>query len=242
MQQQDEAQPAVPVMEYSSLPGRNRAAGMALLAALVGFVVPVLGGAYAIVLARRAEREAAANSLVSGRGKARAAMVLGIVSVALWLAVLVSLPSAYMRARRAARFVQCAASLRQIGQATMIYAAANRGTVPRSFDDLVTGKLIAPAVLICPEAARNPAAPAASSGAYGNYSYVYLGSGRRLSSVRSPANTPLAFEPSSNHTTGAINVLYFDGHVEILSGPAAAAVLALTPSTRPSAAPSTMPR
>jgi prepilin-type processing-associated H-X9-DG protein len=238
----DKLNPAIPVMEYSSLPGRNRAASMALLVGLAGFALPIVGGVFAILLARRGRREAAANPLLGGRGKAGAAMALGIVSIALWIVFLSTLPSAYLRARRQARFVQCAMNLRQIGQATMMYAAANRGTVPASLDDLVIAKMIPPALFICPEAAQNPAAPAASSGAYGSYSYVYLGAGQKLTSVRSPSMTPLVFEPAGNHTNGGINVLYFDGHVEMLKGAPAAAVLALTPpKTQLSTAPTTIP-
>ncbi len=59
--------------------------------------------------------------------------MIGIIA----LLISILLP-ALTRVRRSADQVQCAASLRQIGQFYQIYAAINRGTYPQQYDSQVT--------------------------------------------------------------------------------------------------------
>lgn len=90
----------------------------------------------------------------------------------------------------------------------------------------------------CPACAGDPTKPVASTGAFGNYHYVYVGNGRQISQIRSAATVPLIYEPLTNHADGGINVLYMDGHVERLIGQPAQALLVqvAVPATQPAAA------
>jgi prepilin-type processing-associated H-X9-DG protein len=199
---------------------------------ILGFV-PFVTGILAIRYGRRGLARVAAEPRAGGAGKSRAGVVLGVVSLVAWSIGVLVLPPALIRAREQARFVQCASNLRQIGMAAQMYANQNRGFLPPTLDDVIAPSLITPQVLECPAAKGDPSKPPASSGKYGNYGYVYLGAGRRIQSfgVAAASTTPLAYELPTNHgaNSGLINVLYLDGHVEALQGPAAQAVLALTP-------------
>jgi prepilin-type processing-associated H-X9-DG protein len=231
--------PVVAVIDYPTQSAGNPAASRALLFGLLGFV-PFVTGALAIRYGRRGLATAAAEPRAGGIGKARAGVVLGVISLVVWTIALLSLPPAVIKARRAAMYVQCASQLRQIGMAAQMYAVQNRGFLPATLDDLVTPSFIPAQLLICPAANGDASKPPASRGKFGNYSYVYLGVGRRIQSIPSPANTPLAYEPPTNHAgdRGEINVVYVDGHVELLTGPAAQLVRALAPSSSPPSPPS----
>jgi prepilin-type processing-associated H-X9-DG protein len=226
--------PVVAVIDYPTQSAGNPAASRALLFGLLGFV-PFVPGALAIRYGRRGLATAAAEPRAGGIGKSRAGVVLGSISLIVWTIALFSLPPAVIKARRAAMYVQCASQLRQIGMAAQMYAIQNRGFLPATLDDIVAPGLLPVQVLICPAAKGDASKPPASRGKFGNYSYVYLGAGRRIQSIPSPANTPLAYEPPTNHAgdRGEINVVYVDGHVELLTGPAAQLVRALAPGSSP---------
>jgi prepilin-type processing-associated H-X9-DG protein len=50
---------------------------------------------------------------------------------------------------------------------------------------------------------------------------------------------PLAYEPPTNHSDGGINVLYVDGHAEVLQGATVQAFLRQVPaSSQPATTPS----
>ena len=88
--------------------------------------------------------------------------------------------------------------------------------------------------VVCPACAGDPTKPVASTGAFGNYNYVYLGNGRKLSQIRSAMSEPLLYELPTNHSDPGINVAYADGHVEMLSAQAAQILLAqLAATTQP---------
>jgi prepilin-type processing-associated H-X9-DG protein len=232
---------AVPVVDYSTPPQRNRNATRALLFALFGFL-PYVPGILAIRYGRRALRDVDANPQLGGRGTARAAKLLGIISIVAWVAVTISLIPAYVNARRAALRVQCLSQLRQIGMASMMYASSNRGVLPTSLDELAKPGLIPATVFTCPACAGDPSKPPASSGAYGSYNYVYLGNGQRLSTIGNPSWVPLAYEPPTNHPDGGINVLYMDGHAAVLKGAAAQTFLRQIVPATPRATTSSAPQ
>jgi prepilin-type processing-associated H-X9-DG protein len=237
-------QSVLPVIDYPTRSAGNPAGTRALLFGLLGFV-PFVTGALAIRYGRRGLAAAAAEPRAGGAGKSRAGIVLGVVSLVAWTIVTLALPSAIIKARRRAMYVQCASNLRQIGMAAQMYAIQNRGFLPATLDDIVTPSFVPVQVLICPAANGDPTKPPASSGKFGNYSYVYLGAGRKIQSILSPSTTPLAYELPTNHAGdhGEINVLYVDGHVETLWNPAARLVLALTPgsSSSPASQPTSQP-
>jgi prepilin-type processing-associated H-X9-DG protein len=226
--------PAMPVVEYSTPAAGNVNASRALVWALLGFL-PFIPGLMAVRYARRGLTDAEADPRIGGQGKARAAKVIGAVSICVWLVIAVAAVPVTMKARRQAQRVQCASQLRQIAIATMMYATANRGFVPPSLDELVAGKFLPASVLVCPATIGDATKPPASSGAYGNYGYVYLGGGQLISKVRNPSSQPLAYEPATNHADGGVNVAYFDGHVDFRSAAQVAAMIQqfAPPATQP---------
>jgi prepilin-type processing-associated H-X9-DG protein len=217
--------PALPVVDYSTPPARNRSAARAMLFALLGFL-PFVPGILAVRYGRRGMREADADPRIGGRGVARTANVLGIISIVVWTVLTISAVPAAIHARRQALRVQCMSQMRQIGIAAIIYAQTNKGFLPPTLDELAKAKIIPPALFTCPACAGDPAKPAASSGAYGTYNYGYLGAGRKISAIRRASDEPLLFEPMTNHTDPGINVLFCDGHVEFIRGNAGAAMAA----------------
>jgi prepilin-type processing-associated H-X9-DG protein len=217
--------PALPVVEYSTPAPRNRNASRAMLFALLGFI-PFFPGILAVRYARRGIREVDADPRIGGQGVARTAQALGIISIVAWVLLSAAAVPATIKARRQAQRVQCMSQMRSIGQAIMIYAAANRGFLPPTLDELVKAKTIPATLFTCPACAGDPTKPAASSGAFGTYNYVYLGAGRKLTTIRRPSQEPLIFEPMTNHTDPGINVLFCDGHVEFIGGNAGAAMAA----------------
>jgi prepilin-type processing-associated H-X9-DG protein len=229
-------QPERPVIDYPTQLAGNPAASRALLFGLLGFV-PFVAGILAIRYGRRGLAMSAAEPRAGGSGKSRVGIVLGVISLVAWSIAALGLPPAIIRARQQAMRVQCASNLRQIGMAAQMYAIQNRGFLPAALDDIVSPSFVSAQVLICPAASGDPTKPPASSGKFGSYSYVYLGAGRRIQSIGSPAMAPLAYELPTNHGDGGINVLYVDGHVETVSGPAAKRVLSLTPGSSPSSQP-----
>jgi prepilin-type processing-associated H-X9-DG protein len=141
-----------------------------------------------------------------------------------FLVVAASFP-ALGRARQRAQEIKCASNLRQLSMAMFMYASSNKGFVPPDLDALLPFLGPAPAaaagVCTCPDAADH-GAPPATVGRAMNYSYVYVPPQvQRLNQIRSPSTTVAAFEPLANHGGRSINVVYWDGHVELLQGTAA---------------------
>lgn len=226
-------QPALPVVEYSTPPRQNPSASRAIVFGLLGFI-PFVPGLLAIMFGRRALREAAAEPAIGGQGAARTAIALGVGSVVVWTILSILAIPAYTRARRQAIRVQCASQMRQMGMAAMMYANANRNLLPPNMDALTTSGIPA-ALFTCPACAGDPTKPVSSTGAFGGYHYVYLGNARPLNAIRSPATIPLIYEPLSNHADGGVNVLFMDGHVELLNGSAATTFLQqVAATTQPS--------
>jgi prepilin-type processing-associated H-X9-DG protein len=208
------------IISYASIPSGNRPATIALVWGLLNFV-PFLSGAMAIKYGKAGLRLAASSG--AGGAKARAGLVLGIVNLIWSVIFAISLYPAYQRARRASEAVQCAAQLRQIGAACMIYAASNRGYMPPSLATL-TSTMVLPTMLTCPAATR-AGAPTP---------YIYVLPSAKVSTIRNPSRTVLVYESPTNHGGGWMNVLFADGHVAMLKPAGFAALM-------PPSVPSTLP-
>jgi prepilin-type processing-associated H-X9-DG protein len=134
--------------------------------------------------------------------------------------------------------VKCAANLKQIGNALMLYANGHRGKYP---DDLAAllEEDITTAVFVCPSSNDEPATGATTQAVAANLttprhcSYIYLGKGL---SQPIDANRIILLEPLENHQRAGMNALFGDGHVDWLKRPEAEALLAKlaisSPATR----------
>jgi prepilin-type processing-associated H-X9-DG protein len=242
----DPVDPSPPaVVAYARRGAGNRPATVALVFGIVGVFTPFVASIVAILLGRRGIRRAAEAPDGGGGGVARTAILLGAAGLLFWtMAALVSIPI-LARIRRNAQLVACMSNMRQLSVNIHMYAMSNQGYLPPTLDALAKSTMIPNRLLQCPAAAASGAAPG-SSGSFGTSSFIYVGAGRRLQSLRNPPNTPLLYEPLRNHGN-RINVAYADGHVATLSGTQAAQLLkqvtnAPAPTAPPSAAlPTTAP-
>jgi prepilin-type processing-associated H-X9-DG protein len=123
----------------------------------------------------------------------------------------------------------CAANLRQIAQAMLLYSDAHGGEYPDSLQTLMTTSDVQSIVFVCPMTSDTAAEGKSSQAvarqlvAGGHLSYVYVGRG--LIDKTAGANTVVAYEAISNHGDG-INVLFGDGHVEFIDAAMGAAIAA----------------
>jgi len=111
-------------------------------------------------------------------------------------------PRPYEEAPPEARNTVCAANLKEIGLALVLYQADKGGELPPSLTDLSPEYLPDKAVLQCPEAKPRSA-------------YVYV-PGLKPANVENPRLCIVAFDGKGNHEGGR-SVLFLDGHVEFLS-------------------------
>src|SRR5205823_6456516 len=113
--------------------------------------------------------------------------------------------------------VNCAANLRQIGLAIVVYSNRNHGEYPDTFGRLVLSGDITNEVFVCwstndtRSAAPTTRAQAAEIDAGKHVSYIYLGRGMNSQTITT--DTVVACEPLSNHGGAGMNVLFGDGHV-----------------------------
>lgn len=128
-----------------------------------------------------------------------APLQVAIASAALGASV--ALPS-FARAREVAKETVSMTNLKQIGMAAMMYANDHDEHLPKSFDELIEGGLITAAVLQAP---NDPDV--------GDASYVLVPFTQKLSQIRSPMTTVLAFERTAFGNADAA-LLFLDGHVE----------------------------
>jgi prepilin-type processing-associated H-X9-DG protein len=161
------------------------------------------------------------NEIGTGRGMAIAGIVIGAFSLLFVPALLASimLPS-LARAREKANEVKCAANLRQIGQAIVMYANDNKGYAPPDFSYLPQ-YLAGTTVYTCPSSS----APATTSGSVST-DYIYVvRPGQKLMTQKYAAQSVLVYEPLSDHPGDGANFLFFDGHVQFLGKKEAAAMI-----------------
>jgi prepilin-type processing-associated H-X9-DG protein len=217
-----------PQLDYVPVERRPNVPAIVALACGVLLCVPFLSGLAALVFGRQGVRRA---DELYGRGRrmAQAGIVLGMVNLVLSFMVLAASFPAMGRAKQRAREVQCASNLRQVGMALIMYTVSNRGAVPPDLDAVAPffGAAPAPAsVSICPEAALH-GVPPATTGKVITSSYIYVPpTVQLLGKMSSPATTVAAYEPLANHGGRSVNVLYWDGHVELLQGAPAQAMVA----------------
>jgi prepilin-type processing-associated H-X9-DG protein len=221
--------PGPPQLDYVPTYGvRSNVPAAVALACGVLLFVPFLSGIAALVLGRLGLRRA---DEVHGRGRrmSQAAIVLGVVNLVLSVALVGASFPATARARQRAQQIKCASNLRQISMAIIMYTNANRGFVPPDLDALMPffgTPQGAAAVCTCPDAAAH-GVPPATAGKAMNYSYVYVQpTVPRINQIRGPSTTVAAYEPLANHGGRSVNVVFWDGHVELLEGAAAQTMVA----------------
>jgi prepilin-type processing-associated H-X9-DG protein len=116
--------------------------------------------------------------------------------------------------RHCGRRITCNSNLKQIGVGLMMYAQDNDNYFPKG--DNITGlKKLIPLlnqtqVLICPKDKKR-AAGKKNALQENNSSYIYLDVGCKITEIKYPAVTVIAFDkPDNDHSH--VNVLYMDGH------------------------------
>ncbi|HEY2589315.1 MAG TPA: DUF4190 domain-containing protein [Tepidisphaeraceae bacterium] len=194
------------------------------LAQLTG-ILAIVGGI--LGLKRTAPASAAP---AGGRGMAIAGLITGGFGLLISLLFVVPfmmgatgtfLP-AFANAREAANRVKCAANMRQLGTALVMYANNNNGAFPNKLEDVLTADpTLDRNVFVCPDDDKAPpsatnAQTAAHEIASGkNCSYLYVGEGVTTSAS---ADTVLLYEPLGLHKkhNPGMNVLFADGHVEFV--------------------------
>lgn len=218
------------VIDYAAVVPTNRYATPAVIVGVAGFLLPFIPAIIAIALGRRGLRVAREDPRAGGAGASKTGIVLGVLALIFWCGLAAAAVPALERAREQQKRVACLSNLRQISMGVMMYSANNKGYVPSTLDDLVaSGILPMSSIYTCPAAPASAGKPVAVIGTKGLYSYHYLGAGRKIADVRNAAKTPLLFEPLTNHDGTSINVAFFDGHCEALTGAAATAFLAANP-------------
>jgi len=211
----------LPVMSYATMAPSNQPARLSFIFGLLFFVPLAVPGIVAIVFGRRGVRVAKKEG-GGGIRLARAGIILGVVNLLLTLAMVVSMPMALARARRQTLAVHCMANLRQIGMGTMLYANANKGFMPPTIDHIaatVPGMGLKRA-FTCPACGTNPAKAPVTVSATVSSNYYYGPPAARLSQIRPASTTVIAYEPPSNHDNRSMALLFADGHVELITGPA----------------------
>lgn len=141
--------------------------------------------------------------------------------------------------------VKCQSNMRQIGQAILLYTNDFGGRYPDSLGDLLLTEDITSEAFVCPSTtdtpARGPTTQAVVAGMSkpGHLSYIYVGKGFDVKTVRPDA--VILYEPISNDG-GGMNVLFGDGHIEFISAGNAATILRrLKAGVSPVRWPSTQP-
>jgi prepilin-type processing-associated H-X9-DG protein len=207
---------------------------MALVSLICGVLlcVPLLPSLAAIITGALGIRKSK-DPAVSGKGMAVAGLTLGIVGLVGWAGYALLMASILVpslgRARETANRVKCAANMRQIGLAILLYSNENRGAYPPRLEDLLLTQDITSQAFVCPSTPDTPA-PGTSPQTFaqnlstgGHLSYVYVGADM-TNTTASPA-TIVLYEAMTNHANDGMNVLYGDGHVEFQTAAEAQRIL-----------------
>ena len=235
-------QSPVPVMSYAPRAPSNHPAVLSFVLGLLVLVPLAVPGVLAILFGRRGLKLATEQG--AGRlGLARLGIVLGVANVVLSLLFAAALPVMLAKARVQSRQVACAANLRALAQATMVYAAQNRGALPPSVDHLAAVFPGGPGgggvarLFTCPACAGNPAKPPVVVGVTVSSHYHLLVPAARVGQVKQPQRVVLLYEPLTHHDNRGMNIAFCDGHVEFVGGalaPKIAAELAAGQNPPPS--------
>lgn len=176
------------------------------------------------------------NSISSpGRTGRRAVQALVLAGIVIVVAALVL--SALSRSKYSLNRVKCAANMRALGQAIMMYANNNQGQLPDSLATLCESQDISPAVFVCPASDDRPADGATTQAvrdqfaAQGYVSYLYLGSGLTRTAF-DDERLVLMCEPLANHGNEGMNVLLGTDTVRWVPANAARRILDQIPARK----------
>jgi len=218
------ARPAAPATQYVGFnkkrtvveQQRNGLAIAALVSGIIGLIVPVVPAILAIALGIAGIRKTQ-DGRFGGQGLATTGIGLGVLSFALHGCIYTIVWPRYERAAEIANRVQCAANLREIGQALLMYSKSHGGEFPDRLElALQTSPNVKPQHFICPSRYETPAAGATTTQqaqpltSGGHLSYTYVARGRSKSSH---GTTVLLYEPLTHHRGDGINLLMETGEV-----------------------------
>jgi prepilin-type processing-associated H-X9-DG protein len=115
---------------------------------------------------------------------------------------------------------QCATNARMLGQGLLLYANDHKGKYPQTLGE-VAEEDVPWRAFICPETQKQPPpddvqkdAKKLTAWANENADYVYLGA---TLNPNMPAEIILVYEKPANHPQTGVNVLFNDGHVELMN-------------------------
>jgi prepilin-type processing-associated H-X9-DG protein len=228
-EQQLPASPPRPVMSYAISGATRRpsnpTAVWSVIFGLLFFSPLAIPGILSIFLGRRGLK--AAEERVAGRaGWAQLGVVLGVINLVLSLLFAISSPFVIIRARQQTQTAACAANLRSIAAATIMYSTTNKDLLPTTIDQLAeftNGNL----VWTCPACGTNQAKPPVLVGRNVRSHYFFvLPTVGKMRHVKQPARTVVVYEPPSHHDNRGMNVAFCDGHVEFITGPTALKIAA----------------
>jgi prepilin-type processing-associated H-X9-DG protein len=156
--------------------------------------------------------------LLGGEQSLATVVVPGLAAVAL---------PAVANARRQAMMMQNMSNLRQIGVATIMYANENKGNLPPDLGATLQ-YTNSPMLYLAPDHQQQMRMPANAKPAdlakwvNEHSDYVYIGKRLgKLSKIARPAETIIAHEKLETTSSGLVNILYADGHVELVPLPSA---------------------
>ncbi len=202
--------------------------GMAIASVVfgaVGFFLPVLGSVPAIILGILGLKRTR-DPAVGGRGAAITGISLGaaslVVGFVVWGCMLSILLPSLNRARETANRVKCAANLKAIGNALLLYANENRGMYPPDFQTLINTQDISFDSFVCPSSDDQRASQMSDLSTPGHLSYVYV----PAMNFQASANNVIVYEHITDHNQDGANFLYGNGQVQWLSRPQAQSYIA----------------